>query len=110
MPRAKVNGFRMHYVLDDFTDPWLPHETVLMHHGFMRSYRWFYGWVPTIARHYRVVRPDARGHGASEAPGWDFEWSLEGLADDVLGLIDHLGLEKVHYIGESFGGLVGATF
>ena len=36
--------------------------------------------------------------------------SLEGLADDVLGLLDHLGLEKVHYIGESFGGLVGATF
>ncbi len=109
MPKMRVNGFEMHYVLDDYTDPWVPHETVFMHHGFARSHRWFYGWVPTLARRYKIVRFDARGQGESQTPPWGFRWSLEGLADDVLALEDALGLDKVHYIGESLGGLVGAT-
>lgn len=109
MPRVRVNGLELHYVVDNYTDPWLPHETVLMHHGIMRSHRWFYGWVPTIARHYVVVRMDARGHGESEAPPWVHKASLDTFAGDALGIIDALGLEKVHYIGESFGGVIGTA-
>ena len=110
MPRATVNGCELFYVVDDYTDPWIPHEAVLMHHGFARSHRWLYGWVPTLARHYAVVRFDARGMGDSQSAPWDFPWSLEAFSDDVLGLMNVLGLEKVHFIGDSMGGLVGATF
>ncbi len=110
MPEASVNGFQMHYALDDFTDPWVPHEVVIMQHGFMRSRKFFYAWAPVFARHYAVVRPDLLGHGQSEAPPSGFQWSLEGLANNVLALLDHLGVDKVHYVGESLGGLTGATF
>ena len=55
----------MHYVVDDFTDPWTQPETVLMLHGNAESGLAWWAWVPTLARHYRVVRPDMRGFGQS---------------------------------------------
>ena len=55
----------MHYEVDDFTDPWRKPETVLLLHGNAESGAAWYGWVPHLARHYRVVRPDMRGFGAS---------------------------------------------
>ena len=55
----------MHYEVDDFTDPWRRPQTVLLLHGNAESGLAWYGWVPTLARRYRVVRPDMRGFGAS---------------------------------------------
>ena len=54
---------------------------------------------------YRVLRYDSRGHGRSEVPAGPY--SIELLADDAVGLIDALGLEKVHFCGLSMGGMVG---
>src|SRR5689334_1836127 len=48
-----------------------------------------------------------RAHGASMAGSLDHEWSVEGLADDVIAFLDALELERVHYIGESVGGITG---
>jgi hypothetical protein len=45
----------MHYEIDDFTDPWTTPETILMVHGNRESGAAWYGWVPTLARRYRVV-------------------------------------------------------
>ena len=53
------------YTIDDFTDPWRKPETILLCHGNNESHQAWYGWVPHLARHYRVVRPDMRGFGAS---------------------------------------------
>lgn len=54
---------------------------------------------------YRVLRYDSRGHGASDiTPG---PYSIARLGQDVLGLIDALGLEKVSFCGLSMGGFVG---
>ncbi|MGZ8228324.1 MAG: alpha/beta fold hydrolase, partial [Burkholderiales bacterium] len=62
MPRLRIGGdFEMHYEIDDFTDPWREPETILMLHGNAESGAMWFGWVPTLARHYRVVRPDMRG-------------------------------------------------
>ena len=55
----------MHYEIDDFTDPWHDKETILLLHGNAESSAAWYGWVPHLARRYRVVRPDMRGFGAS---------------------------------------------
>ena len=55
----------MHYEVDDFTDPWRQPETILLLHGNAESGLAWYGWVPALARHYRVVRPDMRGFGQS---------------------------------------------
>jgi pimeloyl-ACP methyl ester carboxylesterase len=100
----------MHYEDDDFTDPWRSSETVLIHHGNSRNLRLWYAWVPLLARDYRVVRLDARGFGESSKPEPGYAWSVAGLATDVRNLLDHLGIEKVHWIGEAIGGTIGLQF
>ena len=62
------DGTELFYTVDDFTDPWTEPQTVLMHHGMAKNHRMWFGWVPTIARHYRVIRFDMRGMGQSGVP------------------------------------------
>jgi pimeloyl-ACP methyl ester carboxylesterase len=107
VPKVIANNYETHYELDDFTDPWKPAETIVIQHGFGRSSRFWYHWVPLLARHYRVIRRDLRGHGQSADPGPNHEWSVEELLDDMKGFLDALNLEQVHYVGESIGGLLG---
>ena len=110
MPKIRANKYEMHYEVDDFTDPWKPAETVWIQHGFGRSSRFWYHWVPPLAGHYRVVRRDMRGHGQSADPGPDYQWSVDELLNDMKGFLDALGLAQVHYVGESVGGILGIAF
>ena len=82
---------QLHYEVDDFTDPWRTPETVLMLHGNAESGLAWYGWVPSMARKYKVVRPDMRGFGASTPMPRDFPWSLDIIIDDFTRLMDSLG-------------------
>lgn len=100
------DGVRFNYFVDDFTDPWSKAPTVLLLHSAMGSARRFYSWVPTLSRHYRVVRMDLRGHGATQIPSPDSELSLQVMADDVLALLDHLDCPQAHVVGNSGGGYV----
>lgn len=59
--------------------------------------------VPALAEHFRVVRYDTRGHGGSPVPPGPY--SIDDLADDLLGLLDRLGVEKAHLVGLSLGGM-----
>ncbi len=59
----------MHYRVDDFTDPWRQPPTILMLHGNAESGLAWYAWIPKLARHYRVVRPDMRGFGEFDRDG-----------------------------------------
>jgi 3-oxoadipate enol-lactonase len=108
MPVLASRKPSLHYRIDDFTDPWGARETVLLQHGFARSSRFWYAFVPHLARQYRVLRPDLRGHGDSPV---DYDTAVphkvEDYVGDVVALLDGLGLEAVHYCGESFGGIVG---
>jgi 3-oxoadipate enol-lactonase len=58
-----------------------------------------------LARDFRVVRFDTRGHGRSPAPASPY--SVAGLADDVLALADALGIGRFAYVGLSLGGAIG---
>lgn len=61
--------------------------------------------IAALTRHYRVLRYDQRGHGQSAVmPG---PYSFDVLADDVHGLVRHLGIESVHFVGLSMGGMTG---
>jgi 3-oxoadipate enol-lactonase len=104
---ATSDGLRLAYYLDDFTNPWMEAPTVLLLHAAMGSARRYFGWVPHLCRDYRVVRLDLRGHGASEVPPAERELSLVRLVRDVEELLDHLGLEAVHVVGNSAGGYLG---
>jgi 3-oxoadipate enol-lactonase len=64
------------------------------------------GWdavAPELARSFRVLAVDLRGHGDSDRPG---DYSFELMRDDVLGVLDQLGLDRVNLLGHSMGGTV----
>lgn len=111
MPWAKIeDGLDMFYDVDDFTDPWKEPETIVLHHGIGKNTRMWYGWVPTLARHYRVVRLDARGFGQSTVPPPGYKWSFSSFALDLKSLLDHLKLDRVHLVGETLGGGICMRF
>jgi 3-oxoadipate enol-lactonase len=98
------------YQVDDFTDPWREPETILLCHGNNESHRAWYGWVPHLARRYRVVRPDMRGFGDSTPMPRDFPWTLDVVIDDYLKLMDHLGIARFHLVGAKIGGVINRAF
>jgi 3-oxoadipate enol-lactonase len=101
------DGMRLAYYIDDFTDPWQTAPTLLLLHAAMGSARRYYAWVPALARHYRVMRMDLRGHGGSEIPPADQALTLDRVVADVAELLDHLGLANAHIVGNSAGGYLG---
>jgi len=61
--------------------------------------------MPALVEGYRVLRYDTRGHGGSDAPAGPY--TLDALGDDVIGLLDALDIERVHWVGLSMGGMIG---
>jgi 3-oxoadipate enol-lactonase len=100
----------MHYRVDDFTDPWRRPQTTLMLHGNAESGLAWYAWVPKLARHYRVVRPDMRGFGESTAMPRDYAWTLDRLIEDFCRLMDHLDVARFHLVGAKIGGTIARAF
>ena len=109
MPYVKRSaGPDLHYVVDDFTDPWKNAPYLILQHGNGRSGEFWYSWVPYLSRFYKVVRPDVRGLGKSAA-NFDLarDFTLDACVADGLALIDELGVDSVHFCGESMGGMIG---
>ncbi|MFF7299727.1 alpha/beta fold hydrolase [Streptomyces sp. NPDC008265] len=77
---------------------------VLVHAG-VADHRMWDAVVPSLAERYTVVRYDLRGFGASAPPAGPFD-----EADDLLRLLDHLGLDRVRLVGASWGGRVAVEF
>src|SRR5438045_8233488 len=80
---------------------------LLLLHAAMGSARRYFAWVPHLARDYRVVRLDLRGHGRSQIPPAEQPLTLDRLALDVTELLDHLGVAQAHLVGNSAGGYLG---
>jgi 3-oxoadipate enol-lactonase len=81
----------------------------LLHHAAAGNLRRWQAWVPTLARHYRVLRFDIRGHaGTPPPPGGQF--SLPELAADIAGVMDGLEIDKAHLVGASAGGIISLRF
>lgn len=106
-----TDGTQLAYVIDDFTDPWRDAPYILLQHGFGRNARFWYKWVPYLARHFRVIRPDMRGFGQSRQ-GFSLErgFDLPTQAQDLSVILDDIGIDSVHYVGEAFGGTLGIQF
>jgi pimeloyl-ACP methyl ester carboxylesterase len=104
------SDLRLHYLIDDFTDPWTEPETIVLLHGNAESSLAWYAWVPLLARRFRVVRPDMRGYGASTPMPRDFKWSLDVVIDDYARLMDSLGIQRVHLVSAKIGGVIGRAF
>jgi pimeloyl-ACP methyl ester carboxylesterase len=108
---AKVGDLDIHYDLADYTAPWreTPPDTILLYHGYARNMLFWRPWVPLLASDYRVLWFDARGCGETTKPPAGTKMSFSQLAGDAIGLMDQLGIERVHWVGESSGGIVGMT-
>ena len=91
------------YCVDDFSDGWVDAPTVMLLHGIAESAEAFNGWVPNLARRYRVIRPDLRGHGLSPAVQPGETLTVAQLADDLDALAAELKLEHVHVVGAKLG-------
>ena len=107
MATALIGDLEINYEMADYTDPWLDSATVLLHHGFARNMEFWRPWVPLLARDYRVMRFDSRGCGKTSVPPPGAPYTLDLMVSDALGLMDHLGIERVHWAAEASGGHVG---
>jgi len=103
-------GAQLHYLVDDFTDPWREPETVLLLHGNAESGLAWYAWVPQLARSVRVIRPDMRGYGASTPMPRHFPWTLDVIIDDYARFMDALGVQRFHLVGAKIGGIIARAF
>ena len=101
--KAKVNGIETNYEIHGKEGaPWLTFS-----HSLACTLRM---WEPQVAEfqdRWHILVYDTRGHGASEAPKGPY--TLDMLAEDLKQLLEHLDIEKTHYVGLSMGGMIGQT-
>jgi pimeloyl-ACP methyl ester carboxylesterase len=100
-------GLALHCAVDDYLWPWQAPTPVLMMHGFARNATFWNRWVPAIAESRRIYRPDLPGCGGSDVPAADYRYTPETIAAGILAVFQALGLERVHWVGESSGGIIG---
>lgn len=111
MPVARIDEtLEMYYEIDDYTDPWSTPEAMILQHGNTHSGKFWYAWVPGLARQYKLVRPDYRGMGQSTVLPPGYEPTPSSLAKDLRILLDQLGLDQVHLVGEHGGGIICMQF
>lgn len=102
----RPDGTRVHYEVDDHTDPWSAPDVVLMLHGIAETGLAFRAWAPHFSRRYCVVRPDLRGFGRSGHIGREPLQGVGAFADDMEALVRALGAKRVHVVGAKLGALV----
>jgi pimeloyl-ACP methyl ester carboxylesterase len=108
MPTIRLaDGLSLHCAVDDYLWPWEAPRPVLMMHGFARNAAFWNRWVPPIADSRRVYRPDLLGCGRSDVPAPGYAYTPEGIGTQILAVLDALSLTRVHWIGESSGGIIG---
>lgn len=80
-------------------------EPVMLLHGFPQHWWLWRRTIPHLAEKYRVICPDLRGAGWTDAPAGGYD--REQLLADVVALLDALGLDRVRLIGHDWGALLG---
>jgi 3-oxoadipate enol-lactonase len=100
MPLAKVGDVQLNYTIQGEGE-WL----VLI--GGYASSNWqsWGGMLTELAKRYRVLAFDNRGIGGSDVP--DYPYTMQMLAHDTLGLMDHVGIDRARVLGKSMGGAIG---
>ena len=76
---------------------------VVLSNSLGSTYKMWNAQVAALEERYRVVRYDTRGHGYSPVPGGPY--SIDDLADDLVALLDRLGIGQAHLVGLSLGGM-----
>lgn len=101
MPELTLGDLRLTYRLDGPSDA----PVVLLSNSLGTSLAMWEPQMLALTARYRVLRYDARGHGASSAPPGPY--AIGQMAHDVIALLDHLGIQRARFCGLSMGGMVG---
>jgi 3-oxoadipate enol-lactonase len=101
MPFAPVSGGKIHYRLDGQQGK----PVLVFSNALGTDLSMWDAQVAEFARHFRVLRYDSYGHGASSFETGGFQ--IERLGKDVVELFDHLEIKSAAFCGLSVGGLVG---
>ena len=76
-------------------------------HGLASSAHWYDIVARLLADDFRIISPDQRGHGQTTQATSGYDWAT--LSADVIGLMDHLGLDRADVLGHSWGGNVATN-
>jgi len=97
--KVKVNDINMYYEIHGDGFP------LVMIHGFAANLDW---WPPylieEVSKNFKTILFDNRGAGRTDK--LDIEYSIKGMADDTVGLMDALKIERAHVLGISMGGFI----
>jgi pimeloyl-ACP methyl ester carboxylesterase len=108
MPMIPVaDGLSVHCAVDDYLWPWQAPTPVVMMHGFARNARFWNRWVPAVAESRRIYRPELLGCGESDVSPADYRYTPAAIAGQIIAVLDALALDRVHWVGESSGGIIG---
>lgn len=102
----ETNNIKLHVLTDGSeTGP-----SVVLLHGFPEFH---YGWrkqIPALVNAgFRVIVPDQRGYNLSDKPKGISAYDVDILAKDIIGLLDHFGIEKTFLVGHDWGAVVAWT-
>jgi 3-oxoadipate enol-lactonase len=101
---ATINGYQLAFSLHGEQH----RPALVLSHALATSMEIWAYQLPLLAHRYRVLCYDLRGHGRSAAPGDSY--TLQELASDVVGLLDHLQIPQATFVGLSIGGMIGQLF
>jgi len=99
--KTEANGIQINYELSGKEGA----AVVMLSHSLACSLVMWNPQLDALEPNFRVLRFDTRGHGGSDAP--EGAYTLELLAQDAVTLLDALGLDAVHFVGLSMGGMIG---
>lgn len=105
MEKVRVGDIDIAYRWDGRPKEETSRPLLMMAHALGTDHRIWDWQIPALASHYRILRYDWRGHGATDAPPGPY--TLAQFVADAIGLMDALQLERVHWVGLSTGGMIG---
>ena len=95
---AQINGINIAFSDEGQGQP------IVFLHAFPLNRSMWDPQVEGLKSQFRIITIDLRGHGESEAPMW--RYSLGQFAEDIKGLLEHLGISKAAFVGLSMGGYI----
>jgi len=98
MPQVKVKGITLYHEIHGRGEP------LLLIHGLGYPCEMWFAQLLIFSQEFTTMIFDNRGTGRSEKP--DEEYSIRQMAENAIGLLDHLAISSAHIVGVSMGGLI----
>ncbi len=98
MPVATINGIGVNYTVYGDRQP------LVLITGLGSNQAAFRFQIPALVKSFKVITFDNRGAGRSDKPKGPY--TIRQMADDCVGLMNHLGIERAHVLGASLGGTI----